>query len=44
VRVNARGLGLPPTTSGYRFCLTAATDRVMVTSLPHAPTVTDPLT
>jgi hypothetical protein len=41
VRVDASALGLPPATSGNRFCLTATTDGVMVTSLLHAPTVTD---
>ena len=43
VRVDARALGAALTTSGNRFCLTATTDGVMVTSVPQAPTVTAPL-
>ena len=38
----AWAVGWPPATRGTRFCRTATTSGVMETSLPQAPTVTDP--
>ena len=38
----AWAVGWPPATRGTRFCRTATTPGVMNTSLPQAPTVTDP--
>ncbi len=38
----AWAVGCPPSTSGTRFWRTATTSGVIVTSVPHAPTFTEP--
>jgi hypothetical protein len=40
--VRVKAVGLPPVTSGFRFCRTLTTVLVMVTSVPQVPMFTLP--